>query len=158
MRHSDRPMDDRRDRGRARARGSSERPGGSVDQRADGSKGNRKPGHWLGWNNFGSQVRAQVREQESGPEPVPEPEHLNLIPDNRDLGPENDYMAAASYPVSGFPLSSYRGRVGTACRPSDAFVDPETARSARSADPTHIRWWWKRLGGENKKGAHRRPH
>jgi hypothetical protein len=67
--------------------------------------------------------------------------------------PENNYMAAASYPVSGFPLSSYRGRVGTACRPSDAFVDPETARSARSADPTHDRWWWKRLATHQRPGG-----
>ena len=49
------------------------------------------------------QVRAQVRGRESGPEPVPEPEHLNLIPDGRDPGPENDYMPAAFYPVSGLP-------------------------------------------------------
>ena len=64
----------------------------------------------IGWGyNFRSQVSAtgsgtaQVRGRESGPEPVPEPEHLNLIPDGRDLRPENDYMPAASFPVSGFP-------------------------------------------------------
>ncbi len=34
---------------------------------------------------FGSQVRAPG----SGPEPVPVPDHLNLAPDRRDLGPEN---------------------------------------------------------------------
>jgi hypothetical protein len=28
--------------------------------------------------------------RESGPEPVPEPEHLNQAPDGRDLRPENE--------------------------------------------------------------------
>ena len=43
------------------------------------------------------QVQAQVRARvpESGPGPVPEPGHLNLIPDGRDLGPENASPAAS---------------------------------------------------------------
>ena len=49
------------------------------------------------------QLRARVRK--ACPGPVPEPEHLNLMPDGRDLGPENKF-SAATYPVSGFPLSA----------------------------------------------------
>ena len=66
-------------------------------------------------NSFGSQVsalRSQVRViryrcgygQHSGPEPVPEPEHLNLAPDCRDPRPENVFRPA-NHPVSGPPLS-----------------------------------------------------
>ena len=87
-----------------------------VDQRSNLSKGDRRPDHWRGGITSGLrsrlrvQVRAQVRVRESGPEPVPEPENLNLIPDGRDLGPENDFMPAAFYPVSGLPLRLSRGR------------------------------------------------
>ena len=64
----------------------------------------------IGWDGISSGLRSRLRVQvrarvrESGPEPAPEPEHLNLIPDGRDLGPENDFMPAAFYPVSGLPL------------------------------------------------------
>ena len=56
------------------------------------------------------QVRVRVRVRESGPGPAPEPEDLNLIPDGRDLGPENDFITAASFPVSGLPMSWSLGR------------------------------------------------
>ena len=56
------------------------------------------------------QVRVRVRVRESGPGPVPVPEDLNLIPDGRDLGPENDFITAVSFPVSGLPLSWSLGR------------------------------------------------
>jgi hypothetical protein len=120
-----------------------------VTQRSNLSKGNRGPDHWLGGITSGLrsrlrvQVRAQVRVRESGPEPVPEPENLNLIPDGRDLGPENDFMPAAFYPVSGLPLRLSRGR---ADHPRSAAVErgrstlPDAPRSARSADPTHVRF------------------
>ena len=55
-------------------------------------------------------VRVRVRVRESGPIPVPVPEDLNLIPDGRDLGPENDFITAASFPASGLPLSWSLGR------------------------------------------------
>ncbi len=55
---------------------------------------------------FGSQVSAvgyQVRVigYGYGPEPEPAPEHLNLGPDGRDPGPENDFIptdAMSSHP------------------------------------------------------------
>jgi hypothetical protein len=34
--------------------------------------------------------------QRTSPDPVPEPEYPNLIPDGRDLGPENVFLPPAT--------------------------------------------------------------
>ena len=71
-------------------------PGGRWREfKTQGETGDRR----IGWGHTTSgprsrlqvqvRVRVRVRVRESGPGSAPEPEHLNLIPDGRDLGPEN---------------------------------------------------------------------
>ena len=69
-------------------------------------KGDREPDSWQGKLSSGLWSRRSAIWYGSsgsgtgaGPEPVPAPEYLNLRPDGRDPGPENEI------PVSGFPLS-----------------------------------------------------
>ena len=58
------------------------------------------------FSSLGPQVSgAVIQVRASDPGPAPEPEHLNLIPDGRDPGPENG--CGANHPVSGLPLSSW---------------------------------------------------
>ena len=63
---------------------------------------------WRGKNIFGPRVSAvgyQVRviryRCRYGPEPVPGAEHLNLNPDGRDLGPENEKTELKGRPETG---------------------------------------------------------
>ena len=51
----------------------------------------------------------------AGPEPDPGAEHLNQIPEGRDLGPENDFVPAdamSSHPYQAADLDAHTADIG----------------------------------------------
>ena len=69
-------------------------------------------------SGLGSRVSGtgyRVRVRGAGPEPVPGAEHLNQIPEGRDLGPENDFVPAdamSSHPYQAADLDAHTADIG----------------------------------------------
>ena len=87
------------------------RPRGSVEQRDPAIKGSsiRKPESHFQVSGLGRQVPGsgiRVSGTGSGPAPVPEPEDPHLIPDCRDLGPEDVLLVKGASGPPGLKLVS----------------------------------------------------